>query len=297
MSVAVRAGAVIAALLLARAPAAAQGAPTVIPVASLAAVLADTSPPAGPYLLTRWDRFPGVLVFDMADFAAQDRTFSRLAFFLEKKGTRGRLLTNDELAGMHGWNAHDYNGNGLAAFFEAARHAGFPLNAEEVALRDLALREGIITLSRGSYRPGEGSLLSISRASTRPERRFLLLHESFHGIFFESVDYRRLCFDLWESLTDGEQEFFVQLFALLGYESSDRALCVNELQAYLMQQPVRLVPEYFARTLKRFEDAGLPPIDGARLQEMARTLGGFLSQRFGVEPGGTLAARPAGTGP
>ncbi len=55
------------------------------------------------YGLFRWDRFPSILVMDTRDFAFQDRMFSRLAFFLEKRGFRGRLLSDAELpAGMAG---------------------------------------------------------------------------------------------------------------------------------------------------------------------------------------------------
>ena len=42
------------------------------------------------FAIYRWDRFPQVIVLDMADFTEQDRMFSRLAFFLEKRGYRGR---------------------------------------------------------------------------------------------------------------------------------------------------------------------------------------------------------------
>jgi hypothetical protein len=258
---------------------------------SLAAVLEEPAPPAASFHLYRWDRFPSVLIFDTADFATQNRMFSRLAFFLEKRGSRGRLLSNDELAGSHGWNAHDYGPQGLAAFFEKARREAFPLNLEERLLLDIVLRQGIVAVSRGAYRPGVGALISISRSSSVYERRFLLLHESFHGIFFVSAEYRRFCFALWDSLLEDERGFFSALLALLGYDSADPALCVNEMQAYLMQQPVRLVPGYFERAVSRFPDARLAPIPGPRLQGLAGDLGAFVAAHFGLEPGGTLAPR------
>ena len=43
-----------------------------------------------------------VLVFDTADYATQARLFRRLAFFVEKRGFRGQLLGDDELAGRRG---------------------------------------------------------------------------------------------------------------------------------------------------------------------------------------------------
>ena len=65
----------------------------------------------------RWNLFPDVLVVDTRDFHLQDRMFTRLAYFVEKKGFRGALMTNLQLSGRHGWNAHDYGPDGLASFY------------------------------------------------------------------------------------------------------------------------------------------------------------------------------------
>ncbi|MDR2370060.1 MAG: hypothetical protein LBD71_01155, partial [Treponema sp.] len=60
------------------------------------------------YEIFRWEAFPSILVFDTADYGVQDRLLKRLAFFVEKAGFRGRLAPDSEIAGLHGWNAHDY---------------------------------------------------------------------------------------------------------------------------------------------------------------------------------------------
>jgi hypothetical protein len=104
----------------------------------------------------RWDLLPEIIVIDTVDFHLQGRTFTRLAYFLEKKGFRGRLMTNAQLAGRHGWNAHDYGPDGLASFFNAAREKTFMLNPEEKALESLALREGILVPDGAYVAPGRG---------------------------------------------------------------------------------------------------------------------------------------------
>ena len=172
------------------------------------------------FALFRWDRFPSVLVLDMADFAEQDRMFSRLAFYLEKPGYRGRLLSDAQLAGKHGWNAHDYGPEGLASFFDAAEAARFPLDGEELLLRGLALREGIIAMEGEVFRPGSGAVLSISRSSSKYERIFLLAHESYHGIFFCSEEYRELCGRLWKAAPLSARLFMTRLLAALDYDPS-----------------------------------------------------------------------------
>jgi hypothetical protein len=83
------------------------------------------------YEVFRWENFPSLLIFDTADYAVQDRLLKRLAFFTEKTGFRGRLAPDDEIADLHGWNAHDYRAEDLAHFFQAARETNFPLLAEE----------------------------------------------------------------------------------------------------------------------------------------------------------------------
>jgi hypothetical protein len=260
-------------------------------VVSLKAVLAAPLPAADdpPFTLYRWDRFPSVLVLDTADYAFQDRMFSRLAFFLEKRGFRGRLLDDEQLRKIHGWNAHDYGPPGLASFFNAAQRVDFPLNPEELTLRDLALEQGIITTARDRFEPGEGGVISISRSSSWIERRLLLTHESFHGIFFASAQYRAFCFRLWESLDPRVRRFFTSFLDELGYDAGYRYLAVNEFQAYLMQQPLRFAPTYFERVVRRFAPTENVPV--REIMNAALRLNHYLESRFGIRAGGTVEAR------
>jgi hypothetical protein len=218
--------------------------------------------------------------------------FSRLAFFLEKRRFRGRFLDNNAIEKMHGWNAHDYGPEGLASFFNAAEQLGFILNPEELALRNIALENGILKMVRDRYAPGEGGIISISQSSFAIERRLLLTHESFHGIFFASPEYREFCFHLWDSINPGTRSFFRRFLEELGYDADYRYLAVNEFQAYLMQQPVRYAPEFFERVIRRFEGEGASVPVGALL-EASHRLNAFLESRFGIRAGETIEARSA----
>jgi len=241
------------------------------------------------YGLFRWDRFPSILVMDTVDFAFQDRMFSRLAFFLEKRGFRGRLLSDAELAGRHGWNAHDYGAQGLADFYNAAALTRFPLDSQELLLRDIALQQDILVMRRDRFAAGAGGIISISRESSSIERRLLLTHESFHGVFFASPAYRDYCFRLWDSLTGAERGFVTGFLDDLGYDGGSRYLAVNEFQAYLMQQPAAFAPEYFERVLARFGSRhGSDRVLLAGLLSSARSLDSYLQSHFGIRSGGTL---------
>ena len=243
----------------------------------------------------RWDLFPDIVVIDTASFSVQDRLFTRLAYFLEKRRYRGQLLGNEWLAGRHGWNAHDYGAAGLADFFTAAQSSSFPLNPEEIVLRDLALQEGIIMAVRGAYGPGRGGVLSISRSSSRVERELLLTHESFHGILFASASYREFCQELWDSLSPELRTFYGRFLDSLGYDISAPTLVVNEFQAYLMQQPLSYAESYFERFLRLQEESGsVVPVQPWQLLKNAQYLDRFCRDHFGFGAGGQLLAGLAG---
>jgi hypothetical protein len=185
-----------------------------------------------------WAAYPRLLIFDTADYATQARLFRRLAFFVEKRGFRGRLLSNAELASRHGWNAHNYRPEGLAPFFTEAERQGFALNAEEQLLRDILLANGIIRRVDGGYAPGEGGVLSISQASYPLLRELLITHEAFHGVFYEEEAFRDGVREVWDGLSDAERSYWRGLLGYMTYDPADEYLMVNEFQAYLLQQPL-----------------------------------------------------------
>jgi hypothetical protein len=195
--------------------------------------------------LFSWARFPEILIMDTASYTLQSRFFKRLAFFVEKRGYRGRLVSNEEFAGLHGFNAHDYRADDLARFFQAAREELFALNPEEKLLEQILLENGTIR-DDGKFSPGRGAILSISRSSSPILRRHLLTHECAHGVFFSLPDFREASFEAWDRLSEQEQQFWRLFFRWVGYDSEDLYLTVNEYQAYLFQQPRSGVRAYFA---------------------------------------------------
>jgi hypothetical protein len=203
------------------------------------------------YEVFRWQRFPSILIFDTADYAVQERLFKRLAFFVEKAGFRGRLAEDKEIADLHGWNAHDYRAEDLAAFFETARKTGFPLNAEESELMRILLATGILKRgpSGGAYVPGHGALISISRESTDYLRTLFMVHEAYHGLFFLDSDFRRFSAEVYAGLPVESKNFLKAYFDSRRYDVGDEYLMVNELMAYCLQQPLELAPRYFGETL------------------------------------------------
>lgn len=208
--------------------------------------------------LFTWTLYPDILWFDTRDYEVQARLFRRLAFFVEKRGFIGSLLTDEALAGRHGWNAHNYRPEGLADFFNAVRSTDFPLNEYEEQLREIILERGIITEDdSGRFLPGRGGVLSVSQSSSIELRRLLITHEAMHGIFYQEPTFRRGAFDYWDNVLDPrERGFWQDFFSWMSYSPDDRYLMVNEFQAYLLQQSEAGVRWYFrSRTADRLRNA------------------------------------------
>lgn len=216
--------------------------------------------------LFSWNLFSNILIFDFRDYAVQSAFLKRLSFFVEKKGSAGRLLPNSVIDPLHGWNAHDYRAKDLARFFQLAKEEDFLLNPEEYMLRDILLDRGILRISSGNYEPGEGGLLSISRESSDRLRYLFITHEGYHGLYFASPEYRRSVEEYWSGLSEAEQRFWRLFLDWKWYNTEDNDLVINEFQAYLMQQHISYVDTYFKeytipRFLRRFpefeEEAGI----------------------------------------
>ena len=250
----------------------------------------------------RWNLFPDVLVFDTRNYDAQKRLFHRLAFFTEKKGYRGKLHPYPAIWNLHGWNAHNYHAEGLADFFETARKTSFRLNGEEIWLRDYLVSQGILKEAGGSYLPGTGGVLGISRESLPAHRRLLMAHEAFHGVFYGMPGFRRLAEETWKALPREQKDFWLFFFSWMNYDITDSYLMVNEFQAYLLQQGLSRVDGYFKGTIagrlaERYPErkAWLDTLF-ARHPDMftrpAGILSGYLEGSLGIRAGDVLSLRP-----
>ncbi len=250
-----------------------------------------------------WSAYPDILVFDTADYGTQARLFRRLAFFVEKRGFRGRLLSAEELSGRHGWNAHNYRPEGLATFFTQVEAEGVELNAEEELLRELLLANGVIRRAADGYTPGTGGILSISQSSYPLLRELLITHEAYHGVFYEEAGFRDGVTEIWNGLSEAERSYWRSLLSYMTYDPADEYLMINEFQAYLMQQPLDRVGGYLRGVLApRFANAR--PAQRQEIERFlaehpetfiraARAVEELLSAFSPLAPGDVLLLRPA----
>lgn len=193
------------------------------------------------YELYSWDLFPDVLVFDFLNYDIQSNYFKRLAFFVEKYGYVGTILSNDDLSGKHGWNAHDYRPEDLAAFFNKTSKEGVELNDEEYHLLEILLNNKILAKDDEQFLPGEGAIISISQESYRGTRKKLLNHEGSHGIVFVLPEYFDEIQKIWDEFSADEKKYWKVYLDFNSYNTNDEYLLVNEFQAYVVQRKMETV--------------------------------------------------------
>ncbi len=207
------------------------------------------------YELFEWDRFPGVLLMDISNYSVQNDFFRRLAFFVEKAGFRGKLLSDEFLFDKHAYNAHDYRAESLAAFFEKARKEHFPLGEKERLLKEILVKNGVIKIDEnGHVLPGIGAVISISQESPMYLRNQFISHEGWHGIFFVDKDFRDFVYSEFDSMDSRTRDYLVRYFQVtpsLNYDIKDAYLLRNEFMAYMLQKPVSDIARYFSDMASR----------------------------------------------
>ena len=257
------------------------------------------------YEIFRWSNFPELLIFDFADYAAQDRMLKRLAFFVEKAGFRGRLAPDSEIANLHAWNAHDYRAEDLARFFDAARRTNFPLLDDERGLERILLDNGIILEDQGGITAGRGGIISISRQSSEYLRYRFMAHEGFHGLFFIDEDFRDFSRRRWAQLSSPAKRFILSFFEYQQYDVRDEYLLVNEFMAHVLQQAVSEAADYFGSYIPRQlestwrvsslpqknEATGTWPVLSSAFTAEARAFNEYVNRRWSLAAGRAWSLR------
>lgn len=256
------------------------------------------------YELFEWDRFPGIIYFDTRNYTVQDNFFRRLAFFAEKEGYKGRLLTNEELGTMHGFNALDYRPETLADFFNKATDDGFKLNKEEELLKTILIKNGLLVKDGNKVKPGVGGLVSISQESYAALRVQLMAHEAWHTLFFADEEFRNYVAAVYYTMDPQSLEFLIDYFRSqpsLGYDVNDDYLMKNEFMAYIMQQPVSGCGQYFVNHAWWNSVMAFTPdlanyvinTKGKGFEDAANALNEFVFDNYGLIAGNvSLVQRP-----
>lgn len=248
------------------------------------------------YEIFEWDRFPNILFFDTRNYDIQDNFFRRLAYFVEKAGFKGKLLTNQELQGKHGYNAHDYSSISLADFFNKVAEINFPLNKEEEILKKILTENGLLEFDGEKFIPHDGGIVSISQESAPWLRSTLLSHEGWHTLFFKDKEFRNFTAAVYYTMDQTSVEFMKEYFKSqpgLGYDTADDYLMHNEFMAYIMQQKLSEVANYFVHLANRGSVIKYTPqlsayirnTKGKGFEDAAFALNDFVFDKYGITGG------------
>ena len=246
--------------------------------------------------LFEWDRFPGILFFDTRNYTIQDNFFRRMAFFAEKEGYKGRLLTDEELGTMHGFNALDYRPETLADYFNLAAKEKFPLNKEERLLKKICIENGLLIADGDSVKPGYGAIVSISRESYEGQRFQLINHEAWHSLYFIDENFKNFVAAIYYTMDPQCLGFLIDYFksqAHLGYDTNDEFLMKNEFMAYMIQQKVGATGPYFVSRAGWSDVRNFSPelsayvinTNGQGFEEATKALNDFVFDNYGLIAG------------
>lgn len=245
------------------------------------------------YEIFEWDRFERILFFDTRNYNIQDNFFKRMAYFVEKEGYKGTLLTNEQLQGKHGYNAHDYNAASMANFFNKALQENFTLNKEEEILKKILLENDLIEFDGTVFIPNEGGIVSISQESAPYLRSTFLAHEGWHTLFFKDEEFRNFTSAVYYTMDQTSIQFLKDYFKSqpgLGYDQSDDYLMHNEFMAYIMQQNIEEVSKYFVHLANRGSVIKYTPklaayvrnTEGKTFEDAALALNDFVFDKYQI---------------
>lgn len=251
------------------------------------------------YEVFEWDRFERILFFDTRNYDVQNNFFRRMAYFVEKEGYKGTLLTDEQLQGKHGYNAHDYSAVSMANFFNKALQENFPLNKEEELLKKILLENELLEFDGNVFIPHDGGIVSISQESAPYLRATFLAHEGWHTLFFKDEEFRNFTGAVYYTMDQTSVQFLKDYFKSqpgLGYDQNDDYLMHNEFMAYLMQQKISEVAKYFVHLANRGSVIKYTPnlasyvrkTEGKTFEDAAWALNDFVFDKYQIV-GGNIA--------
>ncbi len=220
---------------------------------------------------------PRIVVLDFPSLRMQGLMLDRVAALIEKAGLpRDRVVSEAELlAAIHAhgdtistyYYGHDYSAADLVRFFALAQADHIALNPQEQRLHALMSQ-------LGWFAPGvQAGLITLPRRGANPyvtqeARSVILAHELSHGEFFSDPAYAAYVRQFWaHDLTASERAGMRRFLGKEEYDTTDRTLMLNEMQAYVMftRDPVFFraadigISDARRAQLQREFLAGMPP--------------------------------------
>ncbi len=205
-------------------------------------------------------RNENVLILDFPTLHQQGLMFNRVLAFVEGLGaSKTKLLNDQELLDFIKNKlltfetfafGNDFGIKNIVIFFNLANQTSAILNEEEIKLKDILLKHNFMLIgddSRLKTTPIDKAVVSITQLQPDDPsskinelididmRRTVLMHELSHGEFFTNKAYRDYCTDFWRNkMLKHEKSTFRNMLLENSYDIKIEEVCINEMQAYLM---------------------------------------------------------------
>ena len=276
------------------------------------------------YTVFRWQQHPQVLIFFFKNKQVQAKYLKRLAFFVEKRLTRGSIMYDEQIAHRKGWGAHNYTMQDIQAFFEKGRtetfsrldtHTNiFPFHTEELDLKYILIEQDFLEVSKqdkvlleeakskgkSDYSvianmpilSAKNYMVSIALTYSSELIRVVLCHELLHTFYFHDELLQTYVTKMWNTLSRQEQTIWRSFFAYNGYDETYNYLVQNEFFAYLLQRPIYSLAWYLSSRiipeskipLKKDEIEQFAIV----MEEIAQNLEYYMYENYGVTAGNVL---------
>ena len=175
----------------------------------------------------------------------------------------------------------------------SAKLAVKELNDEEELLKKILIHNGFFEVEGDKVKANEGSLVSISQESEPWLRSSLLAHEGFHTIFFRDAEFRNYVSAVYYTMDPVSRDFLIDYFKSqedLGYDTNDSYLMNNEFMAYIMQQKLSDVAQYFVHLANRGTVIKSTPqlaayirkTEGKGFEDAAFALNEYVFDKYGI---------------
>jgi hypothetical protein len=231
------------------------GPPADLPVEALASTSAIALDPALAFTWHDADR--RIVLHEPSNLREQGLSYGRIVLFIEGRNAPKTELVS--LAELPNWLAlngakletvtvgNNLRANDIARFFNTAIIQRERLTQAELSLLEALLKIGVLHAQQNGYRANvpEHILISVPKVSTvfgcaectvtQEIRGAILRHELAHARFFLDSVYRDFSVWYWShGIPESLRNAFTKLLGQRGYDTSNRELLANEMQAYLM---------------------------------------------------------------
>ena len=173
------------------------------------------------------------------------------------------------------------------------------MNPEEELLKKILLENGLLVEDGRFVKAAGGGLVSISRQTDAFTRSKLLAHEAWHTLFFRDEAFRNFVAAVYYTFDPDSRNFLIDFFKSqsgLGYDTEDEYLMHNEFMAYILQQRLKDVSEYFVGRANLYSVRVFTPELAAYVRETnakgfedaAVILNDYIYDEYGIS-GGNVA--------